>query len=129
MTQTDLPLSTFRVGVVLWAALCCGALFVSQAAWLGALLGGGIGLANFWALSRVVRSMVAATASDKGDKKRGALLGVLLASKFLLLLGAIIVAVMFLPISTTWFVLGMSIFVVAILSAATRTALLAGASK
>jgi hypothetical protein len=52
--RDDMVARTFRVGVVLWAALALGALFVSRAAWLGVLLGGGLGLANFWLLANTM---------------------------------------------------------------------------
>lgn len=98
--------------MVLLAVVILAALAFGLSACLGVLVGGAVGLANFYGLARIV------SAIQTSRRHRAGWLGVLLATKFVALAMVIWVAVVYMGLSVPAFLVGVSICVVAIFFAA-----------
>jgi ATP synthase I subunit len=108
--------AALRLGLVLWLLATLPTWWLGRSVALGVLVGGGLGLANLWALARIV----AAAARAKGG--RSALLGLLLATKFLALAACVVASLRYLRVQPLAFCAGLSIFVVALLASGARRA-------
>jgi len=109
--------SALRIGLVIWLAATLPAWFLGRNVALGVLLGGAIGLINLWGLARIV----AAAARARGA--RAALMGFLLVTKFLLLAAAVIVCLRYVRVDALAFIVGISIFVLALFATGARRTL------
>ena len=105
-----------RFGLVLWLLAALPAWWLGRSIALGVVLGGALGLANLWALARIV----GAAATARGV--RAALLGFLLVTKFLVLALLIVACLRYARVHALAFVAGISIFVVALLLSGARRA-------
>jgi len=103
-----------RFGLVLWLLAALPAWWMGRGVALGVVLGGALGLGNLWVLARIV----GAAATARGA--RAALLGVLLATKFLLLAALVVACLRYVRVQPLSFVAGISIFVVALLLSGAR---------
>ncbi|MEK6607729.1 MAG: ATP synthase subunit I [Myxococcota bacterium] len=105
-----------RAGVVLWALCALVAIPLGRAAWLGVLCGGAIGLANFYGLARIVGAVVHASgrAASARPTGRAAMLAALLVAKFALLVALVWASLRLVGAQPIAFLVGISIFVVAI---------------
>ena len=115
MTPSMIP-AALRLGVVLWLAAAIPAWWLGRSVLLGVLLGGALGLANLWALHRIVGGIARA----RGARSAG--LGVLLAAKFLALAGLVVLCLRVARVHPLAFVAGLTIFVIALLLASARRA-------
>ena len=106
--------SALRIGLVIWLAATLPAWFLGRDVALGVLLGGAIGLVNLWGLARIL----GAAAGARGA--RAALLGFLLVTKFLLLAAAVIVCLRYAHVEPLAFMVGISIFVLALFASGAR---------
>ena len=77
---------------------------------LGLMIGAGLTCLNFYVLRRLVVKWTAEAASGKGGNS-----SLLMLPKMVFLMGAVAVAVLFLPIDVIAFAVGYSIFIVSIL--------------
>ena len=103
-----------RLGFLLWLAASLAALPFGRRAWYGVLIGGALGLANFYALVRVIRTMLSASG------RRAALLGVLLATKFVVLAAFLFASLRYAGASPLALFIGLSVVVVAMLGVSLR---------
>jgi hypothetical protein len=110
MIPSRIP-AALRIGLILWIAAALPAWWMGRSIALGVLLGGALGLANLWALYRIVGGIAHARGA------RSAALGVLLAAKFLALAGLVVLCLRVGRVHPLAFVSGISIFVVALLVA------------
>ncbi|MDB4962001.1 MAG: synthase [Myxococcales bacterium] len=90
---------------------------------LGLLVGSGLTCINFYVLRRLVVKWTADAASGKG----GGSASMLMLPKMIVLMGAVAVAVLFLPLDVIAFTIGYSIFILSIVIETTYTALRAPA--
>jgi ATP synthase I subunit len=84
---------------------------------LGLMIGAGLTCLNFYALRRLVVKWTAEAASGKGGNA-----SLLMLPKMVGLMGAVAVAVLFLPIDVIAFAIGYSIFIVSIVIEAATSA-------
>jgi hypothetical protein len=89
-----------------------------RAVTLGVAVGAGLTCLNFYALRRLIVKWTAEAASGKGGNA-----SLLMLPKMVGLMGAVAVAVLFLPIDVIAFAAGYSIFIVSIIVETTYTAL------
>ena len=93
---------------------------------LGIAVGAGLTCLNFWVLRKLIvkwTTEAAQAASDPTGKRPGGNSAMLVLPKMVGLMGAVTVAVLFLPIDVIAFAIGYSIFIVSILVETTYTAL------
>lgn len=89
-----------------------------RAVTLGVAVGAGLTCLNFYVLRRLIVKWTAEAASGKGGNA-----SLLMLPKMVGLMGAVVVAVLFLPIDVIAFAAGYSIFIVSIIVETTYTAL------
>lgn len=89
----------------------------SRAIVLGLMIGAGLTCLNFYALRRLVVKWTAEAASGKGGNS-----SLLMLPKMVFLMGAVAVAVLFLPIDVIAFAVGYSIFILSIVIETTLSA-------
>jgi len=106
--------AALRLGSVICLCAAVPAWWLGRSVALGVLLGGAVGLANLWALYRIVGGIA------KARGARSAVLGVLLAAKFLALAGLVVLCLRLARVHPLAFVAGISIFVVALLISSAR---------
>ena len=106
--------AALRLGLAIWICAALPAWWLGRPVALGVILGGALGLANLWALQRIVSGIAAA----RGARSAG--LGVLLGAKFLVLAGLVVLCLRVVRVHPLAFVAGLSIFVIALLLASVR---------
>ena len=100
-----------RFNLVIAGVVCLGSLvFWQRAIALGAFLGAGLAVVNFWAIRRVSEAGL----KTKSERKRLVLISFLLA-KMGALIALVYLAVRFLPINVVAFMVGLSTFLVSIM--------------
>lgn len=100
-----------RFNVVIAVAICLGSLlFWRRDIALGAFLGAGLAVMNFWAVRRVSEAGL----KTKSERKRLVLISFLLA-KMGALIGLVYLAIRCLPINVLAFIVGLSTFLVSIM--------------
>ena len=100
-----------RFNLVIAAVICLGSLvFWQRGIALGAFLGAGLAVANFWAIRRVSEAGL----KTKSERKRLVLISFLLA-KMGALIALVYLAIRYLPINVLAFLVGLSTFLVSIM--------------
>ncbi len=103
--------------VLAFVAVVIGLLTQSREIVLGLMIGSALTCLNFYALRRLVVKWTAEAASGKGGNA-----SLLMLPKMVGLMGAVAVAVLFLPIDVVAFAIGYSIFIVSIVIEAATSA-------
>jgi ATP synthase I chain len=107
----------FRTTVWLSAIVVLGSVFFwDLAIFLGALVGGGLAVSNFWILRRIVE------AGARADSRRQGVLSLLFLVKFAAMIAVVYVAVVHAPIDMIAFLVGISAAVAAALWESLRNA-------
>ena len=100
-----------RFNLVIAVAICLGSLlFWQRGIALGAFLGAGLAVVNFWAIRRVSEAGL----KTKSERKRLVLISFLLA-KMGALIALVYLAIRYLPINVLAFIVGLSTFLVSIM--------------
>ena len=107
-----------RFNLVIAAAICLGSLlFWQRGIALGAFLGAGLAVLNFWSIRRVSEAGL----KTKSERKRLVLISLLIA-KMGALMGVIYLIIRHLPINVLAFVVGLSTFLLSIMIVSFRGA-------
>ncbi len=100
-----------RFNLMIAVAICLASLiFWRRGIALGAAIGAGLSVVNFWAIRRVVEAGLASTS----PRKRLVLISLLVA-KMAALIGLVFVVIRFLPINVLAFIVGLSTFLLSIM--------------
>ncbi len=101
--------------VVLWGVLltCLSMIFKELSVYLGVLAGAVLAGGNWILMRHIGHKLVTSTDIDEG---KGARLGLFLALKTVLMFGAVVAVLMFVPINTIAFVVGLSSLILGVLT-------------
>ena len=113
--MTHHQITRIDIFIVLWGVLltCLSMIFKELSVYLGVLLGAVLAGGNWFMLRHIGQKLIA---TDDADGNAGARWGLFLALKSMVMLGAVVVVVVFVPVNAIAFVVGLSSLILGVLT-------------